>query len=149
LPSAPVAKSAIAMEPVRPGVRNYFPGPEHWLKIGAASPFHLCAWVTGHLMRLELLGYFNCIQAADDVRFTKPYPDLYLQALEGLGVRPAEAIALEDSPNGVQAARRAGLFCVAVPNQITRRLALDQADLQLESLADLSLDELIAIAGQA
>jgi len=138
----------IAMQPVLPGVREYLDrASQLGLKIGAASSAS-CAWVTGHLERLELWGYFDCIQAADDVRCTKPNPELYLQALEGLGIKPAEAIALEDSPNGVLAARRAGLFCVAVPNRLTRQLPLDQADLRLDSLADLSLDQMIAIADQ-
>jgi beta-phosphoglucomutase-like phosphatase (HAD superfamily) len=54
-----------------------------------------------------------------------------------------KTIAFEDSPHGVTAAKRAGLYCVAVPNPLTRQLRLDHADLLLESLDDLSLDELI------
>ena len=64
--------------------------------------------------------------------------------LEALGVQTQEAIALEDSPNGILAAKRAGLFCVAVPNPLTRQLSLAQADLQIASLADLSLARLLA-----
>ena len=51
--------------------------------------------------------------------------------LECLGVAASEAIAIEDSPNGVTAARRAGLRCVAIPNSITARLDLSGADLVL------------------
>jgi beta-phosphoglucomutase-like phosphatase (HAD superfamily) len=68
---------------------------------------------------------------------------LYLAVLEYLGVRAEEAIASEDSPNGVLAAKRAGLYCVAVPNPTTKQLRLDGADLVLDSLADLPLEELI------
>ena len=57
--------------------------------------------------------------------------------------RTHEAIAFEDSPNGVTAAKAAGLFCVAVPNPITATLALDDADLVVESLADVPLAELL------
>jgi len=64
--------------------------------------------------------------------------------LEYLGVRAEEAIAFEDSPNGVLAAKRAGLYCVAVPNPTTKQLRLEGADLVLDSLADLPLEELIA-----
>ena len=66
-----------------------------------------------------------------------------LEALAGLGLGPGQAIALEDSPNGVTAAKRAGLFCVAVPNAMTDGLPLDHADLRLASLAELSLAGLI------
>jgi beta-phosphoglucomutase-like phosphatase (HAD superfamily) len=65
--------------------------------------------------------------------------------LDYLGVRAEEAIAFEDSPNGVLAAKRAGLYCVAVPNPLTKQLRLDGADLVLDSLADLPLEELIAL----
>jgi beta-phosphoglucomutase-like phosphatase (HAD superfamily) len=67
---------------------------------------------------------------------------LYLFALAALDLPAWEAVALEDSPNGVLAAQRAGLFCVAVPNPITRQLDLSHADLQLDSLAALPLDRL-------
>jgi beta-phosphoglucomutase-like phosphatase (HAD superfamily) len=53
-------------------------------------------------------------------------------------------VALEDSPNGVLAAKRAGLACVAVPNTLTARLDLSAADLRLVSLAELPLPELLA-----
>ncbi len=56
-----------------------------------------------------------------------------------------QVFALEDSPNGVLAARRAGLFCVAVPNSLTRELPLDHADLRLEALTEMSLEALISL----
>ena len=66
----------------------------------------------------------------------------YLSA-DIMGLRADEAIAFEDSPNGLRAAKGAGLYCVAVPNPVTATLAFDEADLVLESLADLPLDELL------
>jgi beta-phosphoglucomutase-like phosphatase (HAD superfamily) len=68
---------------------------------------------------------------------------LYLAVLGALALRAEQAVALEDSPNGVAAAKAAGLYCVAVPNMLTRRLALDQADLRLNSLADMPLERLL------
>ena len=73
----------------------------------------------------------------------KPDPALYRAVVDSLGVRPDEALALEDSPNGVLAAKRAGLACVAVPNALTARLDLGHADLVVGSLADVSLAALI------
>jgi beta-phosphoglucomutase-like phosphatase (HAD superfamily) len=73
----------------------------------------------------------------------KPEPDLYLAVLECLGVRAVEAIAIEDSPNGVLAAKRAGLRCVAIPNSITAQLDLGQADLLLGSLDEVTLAQLL------
>jgi len=112
------------------------------LKIGLASSSS-CRWVTSHLERLGLIEYFDCIQAKDDVHLTKPDPALFRSAVEILGVQPEEAIAFEDSPNGILAAKRAGLHCVAVPNVLTRSLDTSQADLQLDSLTELPLEALI------
>ena len=80
---------------------------------------------------------------ADDVGSSKPNPASYLKALADLGVTPDEALALEDSPTGVQGAKNAGLLCVAVPGALTRDRSYDHADLRLESLADMPLDELL------
>jgi HAD superfamily hydrolase (TIGR01509 family) len=112
------------------------------LKVALASSSP-CAWVTGHLERLGLLQYFDCVMASDDVRITKPDPELFVVALAGLGLEAGQAVVFEDSPNGVLAARRAGLFTVAVPTRMTEMLPLEQADLRLSSLAELPLEELL------
>ncbi len=62
-----------------------------------------------------LAGYFDVVVTAEDVERPKPAPDIYLAACRRLGVEPSEAVALEDSPPGIEAARRAGLTVVAVP----------------------------------
>ena len=81
--------------------------------------------------------------ANGDTARAKPRPDLYLEALDRLRLEPHEGIAFEDSPNGVTAAKAAGLLCVAVPNPMTATLALDDADLVVESLADFPLPKLL------
>ena len=68
----------------------------------------------------------------------------FTDAVLAIGVRADEAIAFEDSPNGVRAAKAAGLFCVAIPNPATETLALDDADLVVESLEDIPLSDLLA-----
>jgi HAD superfamily hydrolase (TIGR01509 family) len=112
------------------------------LKVGVASS-STRDWVRGHLARLGILESFDCLRCRDDVASAKPEPDLYIAVLDCLGVLASEAIAVEDSPNGVMAAKRAGLRCVAIPNSITARLDLGQADLVLGSLADVTLAELL------
>lgn len=104
-------------------------------------------WVRGHLGRLGLGGRFAGLHCYDGSRPAKPAPDLYLCAVEALGVDPSEAVAVEDSPNGIAAAKAAGLRCVAVPGPLTRHLDLAGADLRVESLADLRLAELAVLAG--
>ncbi|MCW5875061.1 MAG: HAD-IA family hydrolase [Anaerolineales bacterium] len=129
---------------VLPGVVDYLDAAEDMgllLAVASSSPEN---WVRGHLARLGLYERFDAIKTADDVKRTKPDPELYNAALADLGVGAHEAIVFEDSPNGVMAAKAAGVFAVAVPNRITAQLALDGADLRLDSLADLSLQELLS-----
>jgi HAD superfamily hydrolase (TIGR01509 family) len=118
------------------------------LKVGLASS-STSDWVSGHLARLRILDRFDCMRCRDQVASAKPAPDLYLAVLECLGVPASEAIAIEDSPNGVLAAKRAGLRCVAIPNSITAGLDLRQADLLLGSLAAVTLAELLTMLGPA
>lgn len=112
------------------------------LKLGVASS-STTGWVKGHLARLGILDRFHCLRCRDDVANVKPAPDLYLAVLECLGVAAAEAFAIEDSPNGITAAKQAGLRCVAIPNVITAGLDLSRADVVLSSLAEVSLAELL------
>ncbi len=136
----------ILERPILPGVREYLDDAKYLgLKVGLASSSP-CSWVTQHLERLELLEYFQVIRASDDVQQTKPDPELYLSACAGLGVSGSQAIALEDSPNGVAAAKNAGMYCVAIPNVLTRSLPLEQADLRLTSLEEMKLESLLAKA---
>jgi beta-phosphoglucomutase-like phosphatase (HAD superfamily) len=99
--------------------------------------------VKGHLGRLGILDRFDCVVCRDDVEHVKPDPDLYLASLDCLGVVAADALAIEDSPNGITAAKSAGLRCVVVPNSITAGLDLSQADLRLTSLAEMTLPQLL------
>ncbi len=129
-----------------PGVREILAEAKRQsLRLAVASSSER-TWVQGHLRRFDLLGFFDVLCCSDDVQRTKPFPDLYDNALRRLGVRSAEAIALEDSPHGVEAAKRAGLFCVAVPNEVTRHGDLARADLVVASLLDCTLDDLIRAA---
>jgi len=132
-------------QPVLPGVTDYLQAAKRLgLKLAiASSSAH--AWVETHAARLGILDCFDKVICSDDVApgRTKPNPDLFLLALDRLAVRNDEAIVFEDSPNGVQAARSAGIFVVAVPNPITSLLSIENANLTLTSLADLSLPELL------
>jgi HAD superfamily hydrolase (TIGR01509 family) len=133
-------------EDAMPGVRELIEesrGKALSLAIASSSEH---AWVDDHLMRLGLLQSFDVIICADDVRLTKPAPDLYLRALQELGISPSETIALEDSEHGVNAARAAGLFCIAVPNAITRTAMFDHANVILETLKDVHLSDILRYA---
>ncbi len=113
------------------------------MKVGLASS-STRDWVEGQLRRLGLLPFFDCMRTADDVERVKPEPELYLSVLRCLGVPAARAVAFEDSPNGALAARRAGMYCVIIPNRITAALPFGEHHLRLESLMQAELADLLA-----
>jgi len=135
----------ILAQPIMPGIAQYLLDARRMgIKTAVASSSSR-QWVAGHLDRLGVLDSFDCLRTRDEVTNTKPDPELYLSAAACLQVQPCEAIALEDSAHGLVSARRAGLFCVAVPNDLTRLTPLE-ADLRLNSLADMPLEMLIKVA---
>ncbi|GAF77162.1 unnamed protein product [marine sediment metagenome] len=63
---------------------------------------------------------FKAIVPSDEVKFGKPHPEPYLTALRKLKIRPSEAIVVENAPNGVKAANKAGIRCVAIETSLSR-----------------------------
>ena len=89
------------------------------------------------LTEAALVGRFDVEVTGDEVQFGKPAPDLFLLAAERLGVPPQSCVVFEDAPAGLEAAARAGMRRVWVPNEHTRHLAPPvEVDARLESLAD-------------
>jgi HAD superfamily hydrolase (TIGR01509 family) len=107
--------------------------------------YHLAVASSGDRVKLafsvQALGLHNSFEAVvcgDDVTHSKPDPEIYLIAAQRLGVSPRLCVAIEDAPAGVEAAKRAGMRCIAVTNSVARE-QLQGADLIVESLtADLS-----------
>jgi HAD superfamily hydrolase (TIGR01509 family) len=140
------AASAAAMTPL-PGVVDLLDAAAAAgvaLAVASSSPR---AWVVGHLDSLGLTDRFAHVITRDDVAAAKPAPDLYLAACAALGVPTAAAVALEDSANGVTAARAAGMPVVAVPNRLTALLDLSHASAVVTTLAGVSLAWLAALLG--
>lgn len=134
----------IAQNPVLPGVEDYLhTAKAKGMKLAVASS-STPGWAKGHLNSRDLLHHFEFVLDAGDVERAKPAPDLYTLAVDRLGVRPENALAIEDSMHGLAAAKAAGLYCVVVPNPMTERMKFDAADMRLESLASLPLDALLA-----
>jgi HAD superfamily hydrolase (TIGR01509 family) len=132
----------VTMEAAMPGVDEFTArAAGAGLRLAVASSSSR-QWVRDHLDRLGLLDRFSAISNCEDGVPAKPEPEVYRRAVDAIGVAPAKAVAFEDSPNGIAAAKAAGLFCVAVPNRMTAGLDLSQADLVVESFLDLDLDAL-------
>ena len=96
-------------------------------------------------LALDLMGIADRFQAtvsSEEVGRGKPAPDVYLEAARRLGVEPARAAAIEDSHNGIRAAKAAGMRVITIPNQNfpPDEEALTQADVVLDSLAELTAE---------
>ncbi|MCX4762199.1 HAD family hydrolase [Streptomyces sp. NBC_01275] len=138
-----LSKELIRRQSVQPGIAEWLnEARRHRYPVAVASSSPI-SWVSGHLQRLDLADYFSTLVCCDaDIR-SKPTPDSYLRACRDLGVDPMHALAVEDSPNGIAAAKTAGLSCIAVPNSMTAGLDLAEADLVVPSLADLSISDVV------
>ncbi len=134
----------IEAEELRPGIADYIDAATRLGLKRAIVSSASRRWIDMHLARLErAVGWDAIITADRNHERAKPRPTMYLEALDVLDVNADEAIVFEDSPNGVAAARAAGIFVVAIPNNVTRDFGLDDADLVVDSLADLPPDELL------
>jgi HAD superfamily hydrolase (TIGR01509 family) len=136
--------AVIHASPILPGVMDLLNAAADRnvrLAVASSSPH---SWVDSHLSRLGLADRFDEVICSDDVApgRTKPNPDLFLLAAERLKVQKDAAVIFEDSPNGVRAAKSAGIFVVAVPNPLTIRLGVNGADLTVKSLSEVTLAQL-------
>lgn len=134
-------------ETLRPGLAAYLTDAlEMGLRVAIVSS-DTDEWITTNLTRIERLDGWALIKCANgDAKRAKPLPCLYEEALEELAISSSEAIAFEDSPNGIRAAKTAGLFCCVIPNPVTESLDLSGGDLQLSSFEDVPLEDIISRA---
>jgi HAD superfamily hydrolase (TIGR01509 family) len=116
-------------------------------RIGARWPLGLASSSNRPLidLALELMGVadlFRVTVSSEEVDRGKPAPDVYLEAARRLGVRPENVVAIEDSANGIRAAKAAGMRVIAIPNPHFPPPddVLAQADLVLDALAELTPD---------
>lgn len=93
-------------------------------------------WVDGWLEKLGLAAYFKTTVCRGDAPRIKPAPDLYLEAAKRLAILPADCLVIEDSLNGLNSARSAGMAAWVVPNRVTECLDFSGAEQIFRSLAE-------------
>ncbi|MFH0875474.1 MAG: HAD family phosphatase [archaeon] len=112
----------------------------HNIIIGLASSTERI--VVEHILsKLELTRYFKTISCGDEVKQKKPAPDLYLLTMKKLNISASYAIAIEDSPSGITAAKKAGLKCIALLSTYKKE-KLANAGLVVDSLTDLNYEKI-------
>ena len=126
--------------PLKPGVRELLVWlKENGYKVGVASSTRKEV-VTKQLEDAGLLKYFDNITCGDMVAKSKPEPDIYLMACERLGVQPEDAVAIEDSYNGIKSAHAAGMFPIMVPDLL-------EPDEEMRKLSGRIFESLIEVKG--
>ena len=135
----------VAQQPLRPGVKALLDAATSQQIPLAIASSSTRDWVEENLATRHLRHYFQAVYTANDVTAVKPDPTLYLLAVQALGVQPAQALAIEDSLNGLLAAKRAGLKCVVAPHGMTQHMAFAGADAVFASLAETTLERLLAL----
>jgi putative hydrolase of the HAD superfamily len=137
-----IFETLIAKQEILPGVHEMIQqAKKHQLLLAIASSSQY-DWVSHFLKKHHLIEYFDHIQTRDNVQHVKPHPEIYLTALQHLKIHASDAIAFEDSSVGSRAAKAAGLYCIVVPNIITAQQNFDHVDLVVESMAQLTIQDL-------
>ena len=91
------------------------------------------------LERCDIFSFFDVVVTTFEAGKSKPFPDVYLLAAQKIGVEPADCIVFEDSPNGLSAARGAGMFTIAVQTSSVDVRDLLAANSLICSFEDTSL----------
>ena len=90
------------------------------------------------LKKLQIEDIFDAVATGDDVREGKPHPEIYHLIRRMLEIASSECLVLEDTENGVNSAKNAGMWCIAVPNQYTKHGNFSRANLIVKSLTDVN-----------
>ncbi len=97
------------------------------------------------LKKIGVLKYLEHVTTADEVKRVKPFPDIYLLAAKKLRLEPKFCMVFEDTSVGVEAAKRAGMYCTAVPSGYTKLQDFSMADVILKSLKNISVEKILIL----
>lgn len=106
-------------------------------RMAIASTTHM-DYIHKTLQKVGIENYFEAFSSAKELEHGKPFPDVYLDAIKKLNTSPINCVAVEDSENGIEAAKRAGIKCIAIANHFTRLHDFSQADIILNRMQKLN-----------
>jgi beta-phosphoglucomutase len=147
-----IGRKAVLMEALERDVSVLFPGADAVVRrTAAAVPIAIASGALGHeirrvLDREDLTQYFTAIVAAEDTPLSKPSPDPYLRAVSrlslstGVAIEPSQCVAIEDSIQGLQSARRAGLRTVGVAHTYPQTSLAPHADIVISTISEFDLE---------
>ena len=97
------------------------------------------------LDNFEIRKYFTSVISGGELPESKPNPAIYLISAERLGAKPENCCVLEDTTNGILAAKRAGMYCIAFHNPHSGEQDLSLADRVVEKIAEIEVEELLSL----
>jgi HAD superfamily hydrolase (TIGR01509 family) len=95
-------------------------------------------WAMQVVTSLGIVDYFDYIIAGNEVKKAKPEPEIFLRAAEMIKLRPEECVVIEDAAFGILAAKRAGMYCISIPDELTKLQDHSLADIKLNSIKELN-----------
>jgi beta-phosphoglucomutase family hydrolase len=101
------------------------------------------SFIEAVLAKFGIRGYFTCVVSGEEVPAGKPAPDIYLETARRLGVSPEQCVVLEDSRNGVLAAKRAGMRCIGFTNPNSGQQDLSAADRTVSTIHEIKIADLL------
>lgn len=129
-------------EPI-PGIRELLANlKEHNIKTAIASSSERL-FIDTVVTKFGLHDYFDIIVSGDDIKNSKPAPDIFLKAANLLSVEPAKCLVIEDSKNGTIAAKAAEMKCVGFANPNSGKQDLSQADKIISSIHEIDILEYV------
>jgi len=92
------------------------------------------------LSKFKIRNKFDVVVTAEDVEHGKPDPEIFLLASKKIGIKPEECIVIEDSTNGVKAAKKAGMKCIGFVSKNSGKQDLSEADIVVDDMRKIDLD---------
>jgi beta-phosphoglucomutase len=89
------------------------------------------------ILPLRILSLFDSLVTGNQVKRGKPHPEPYIKCAKSLGLKPSECVVIENAPFGIESAKKAGMFCIALTTSLPKEY-LKKADIVADNLADIS-----------
>ena len=115
------------------------------LALASSSPYKVINFVLG---KFSLNEFFSVVVSGESVEFGKPHPDIYLYTAKKLRVEPEECVVIEDSINGVNSAKSAGMLCIAIPDKRLNQKEFQIAEMVVDRLDEISVRVIKNLAGK-
>lgn len=91
----------------------------------------------GRILPAKILSLFDSLVAGNQVKRGKPHPEPYLKCAKSIGLKPAQCVVIENAPFGIESAKKAGMFCIALTTSLPKAY-LTKADIVADNLTDIA-----------